>query len=216
LPDANLDLAASRILWGRTINAGQTCASPEYVLCPSSLQDGLIAAFRKALHKFYGGKSPLVSSDFSKIISPARYEILKELIETTKGDIVIGGGSDSITRKIDITIVRNVKPDDVLMSDELFGPILPIVTVESKEEAVDFINMRSVGTTTCPSWTKVSLTLGFSRCQRQSFGYLCLLNEQECRVQSGNPIRSESDSVADATGPQYGPVHARVPLYTTT
>jgi aldehyde dehydrogenase (NAD+) len=144
LPDANFDVVAARLLWGKSINAGQTCLAPDYVLCPASLQDGLIAAFRKTIDTFYSGKSPLASSDFSKIVSPPRYDHLKTLLEATEGEVVIGGESDTSALKIDLTIVRGVKADDALMSEELFGPILPIVTVESKEEVVEFINQRSV------------------------------------------------------------------------
>jgi hypothetical protein len=152
LPDANLDVTASRILWGKAVNAGQTCLAPDYVLCPAKLQDDLVAAFKRALDSFYSKKSPLATSDFSRIVSRTRFDQLASLLEKTKGEIVFGGTRDPETQKIDLTLVRGVDPDDSLMSEEIFGPILPIVAVESKEDAVEFINRR------CVNWHKSPLS----------------------------------------------------------
>ncbi|EIM21162.1 aldehyde dehydrogenase [Wallemia mellicola CBS 633.66] len=139
--DANLDVIAKRLLWGKHTNAGQTCVSPDYVLCTPEMQDKLITAFEKVYKQFYP-EGIRNSDSFGRIINSRHFGRLTGLLDKTKGDIVIGGDKDASDNFIALTIVKNVKADDVLMEGELFGPILPIVTVPSLDAAVEFIRNR--------------------------------------------------------------------------
>lgn len=139
--DANLPVIAKRLLWGKATNAGQTCVAPDYVLCTPLMQEKLIDQLKK-VHKEFYPQGIQQSNSFGRIINHRHFERLNNLIKNTKGEIVLGGGSEASDRFIELTIVKNVKADDVLMEGELFGPILPIVTVPSIDLAIDFIRSR--------------------------------------------------------------------------
>ncbi|GAA5840296.1 hypothetical protein JCM5353_002815 [Sporobolomyces roseus] len=150
LDDADLDVAARRIVWAKFSNAGQICISTDYILCTPELEPKLIAALKRALSEF-SAPSPssgtttnslLASKNYSKIINENHFKRLSKLLDETKGEIVAGGKRDEKERKIEVTIVRNVKPDDSLMSDEIFGPILPIMTMPNKEAMIHFVQRR--------------------------------------------------------------------------
>ncbi|KZP08660.1 NAD-dependent aldehyde dehydrogenase [Athelia psychrophila] len=140
-PACNLALTARRLLWGKFMNAGQTCIAPDYVLVPRAFQDALVAALVAEYHVFYpaGAKE---SASFSRIIAPRHVERLRGLLGATRGTVVAGGEVDAGQKYVAPTIVRDVKADDALMQDELFGPILPIVPVDSVDDAIAFINAR--------------------------------------------------------------------------
>ncbi|KAI0649401.1 NAD-aldehyde dehydrogenase [Trametes meyenii] len=140
-PKCDLRTAARRILWGRCSNAGQICLSPEYVLVPEAFQDTLVEALKQAYHEFYP-EGPGKSDSFSRIVSEQQVERLQKLIATTKGNIVFGGDSDPSTRYFAPTLVRDVRTDDPLMEDELFGPILMLVPTKNVDDAIEFINSR--------------------------------------------------------------------------
>ncbi|KAI0671465.1 NAD-aldehyde dehydrogenase [Trametes maxima] len=140
-PKCDLRNAARRILWGRFSNAGQICLCPEYVLVPEDFQNTLVEALKQVYHDFYP-EGPEKSDSFSRIISGVHVERLQNLITATKGTIVFGGDSDVSKRYFAPTLVRNVRTDDPLMEEEIFGPILMIVPTKSIDEAIDFINSR--------------------------------------------------------------------------
>ncbi|KAH9846748.1 NAD-dependent aldehyde dehydrogenase [Lenzites betulinus] len=140
-PKCDLKLAARRILWGKVSNAGQICLSPEYVLVPKDTQDKLVEALLEVYHSFYPD-GPEKSDSLTKIVSERHTARIKGLIDATKGKIVIGGEADVSKRYIAPTIVRDVKPDDELMKDEIFGPVLSILPYETLDEAVALINSR--------------------------------------------------------------------------
>jgi acyl-CoA reductase-like NAD-dependent aldehyde dehydrogenase len=143
LDDADIANAAKRIIWGKHVNAAQTCIAPDYVLCSKALQPKLIEGMRVALKGFYPkGNGPLNSATYSNMVNVQAYERLTGAVSETKGQIVIGGGNSEGRRQIDITVVADVPLDDSLMTHELFGPVLPIVPCESKEQAVELINQR--------------------------------------------------------------------------
>ncbi|TFY78986.1 hypothetical protein EWM64_g5029 [Hericium alpestre] len=140
--DANTDLriAAKRIFWGKCTNAGQICVCPDYVLVPRSVQDAFVEALSEVYKEFYP-EGALNSESLSRIVNQMHYDRLQDLLARTKGEIVLGGKSDG-HRGIEPTVFKNVQEDDSLLEGEIFGPFLPLVPVDSLEEAIDFINAR--------------------------------------------------------------------------
>ncbi|KAF7796343.1 hypothetical protein EIP86_007520 [Pleurotus ostreatoroseus] len=137
--DCDLALAAKRVLFGKVQNSGQLCVSPDYVLVPRSVA----SQFKDALKKEYQERFPsgALHPDikWSNIINPAHFRRLKNLLDRSKGKILIGGEVDG-EKRMAPTIVTDVKLDDALMEEEIFGPILPVVDVEDVEEAMEIIN----------------------------------------------------------------------------
>ncbi|GAA5989670.1 hypothetical protein JCM5350_001658 [Sporobolomyces pararoseus] len=150
LDDADLDVTARRIIWAKFSNAGQICISTDYILCSPQLEPKLIDALKRALKEFSApspssgtqSTSLLESKNYSKIINDNHFKRLSKLLDATNGEIIVGGKRDEKERKIEVTLVRNVKPDDALMADEIFGPILPIMTMPNKEAMIHFIQRR--------------------------------------------------------------------------
>lgn len=136
---APLDVTARRIAWGKFMNAGQTCIAPDYVLVEERVKDGLIAALRTAVHRFYG-EEPHASKDYARIINDRHFERLTSLMDG--GTPVIGGDSDKEDRYIAPTVLDDVKGDHPLMQDEIFGPLLPIIPVKDVDAAIAFVNDR--------------------------------------------------------------------------
>ncbi|KII87684.1 hypothetical protein PLICRDRAFT_141625 [Plicaturopsis crispa FD-325 SS-3] len=138
-PACDLNLCARRLLWGKFTNAGQTCVAPDYVLVPAHFQGKLVDALKKTYNEFYP-KGAAASSDFSRMVTPQHFSRVHRLVQNTSGTIVLGGDADEATKFIAPTVVSDVKPDDSLMSEEIFGPVLPIVPVKDVDEAIAFIN----------------------------------------------------------------------------
>ncbi|KAI0035790.1 NAD-aldehyde dehydrogenase [Vararia minispora EC-137] len=130
-----------RILWAKFVNSGQTCIAPDYAIVPKSLELAVIEEIRSVLHEFYPDGAER-SSSFSKVISSHSATRLHTLLQKTGGEIICGGKVDVEARFVEPTIVRGVKGDDSLMSEYLFGPILPIVTVDDIDEAIEFVKAR--------------------------------------------------------------------------
>lgn len=135
----DMDMAATRILWGKCINAGQSCVAPDYVLCNKHTEEKFIIAAYKVLKAFYGTEMRN-NPDYGRIVSQRQFERLVRYIKN--GNIALGGESDPKDRYIQPTILIGVKPEDPVMQEEIFGPILPIVNVASVFEAVAFVNAR--------------------------------------------------------------------------
>ncbi|KAJ7685591.1 NAD-aldehyde dehydrogenase [Mycena polygramma] len=142
-PACDLQLAAKRILWGKFSNGGQTCVAPDYVMVPKDTQDAFVDALKTAYAAFYPettGASPGLPQNVTKLVNQQAFTRVNGLLQATKGTIVRGGQADEAQRSITPTIVRDVKPDDSLMSEEIFGPILPIVPVEDLDAAIAYVN----------------------------------------------------------------------------
>lgn len=138
-PKSDLKLAARRILWGKLTNAGQTCVAPDYILIPREAQDDFIKELKAIYAEFY--PSPIAtSSDFSRIVSPQHTRRIQGLLESTQGEIVFGGEVDVEKKFFALTVVKDVKPGDSLLSEEIFGPVLPIVPVQDVDEAIEYVN----------------------------------------------------------------------------
>jgi len=124
------------------VNAGQTCVAPDYVICSEKTCVVFVSWAQKILKNFFG-KDCKNSPDFARIISDGHFNRLGRLIQLSKGKIAIGGDMDRRERYIGPTILINIKPDDPIMSEEIFGPILPIIVVKSLDEAIVMINQGS-------------------------------------------------------------------------
>lgn len=137
--DASLEVAARRIAWGRFSNSGQTCVSPDYVLVHESVEHELLERLRQAVTAFYGD-DPKASPDYGRIVNDRNFERLAKLLGD--GEVVCGGQGDASERYIAPTILRGVSPDAPVMQEEIFGPILPVLTVPSMDAAIAFVNDR--------------------------------------------------------------------------
>jgi len=137
--DANLKIAAERIVWGKFLNAGQTCVAPDYVLVDRTRRDALIAGMAETIARFFG-TDPKQSPDFARIVNERHAERLAGYLNG--GRIAVGGAIDIAQRYIAPTILTDVDVDAPVMREEIFGPILPVLAVDSPAEAVAFITAR--------------------------------------------------------------------------
>lgn len=134
-----MEQATRRILWGKLLNSGQTCVSPDYLLCTKSVQDQFLREAEKILIEFYGS-DPKGCQYLSRIVNDRQFKRLTNFLKPNQ--IAIGGKFNENDRMIFPTILTNVSPDEPVMQEEIFGPILVIVNVEGVDEAIDFINSR--------------------------------------------------------------------------
>lgn len=136
---ADLTLAARRLAWGKCLNAGQTCVAPDYVLVDSAVKDRFVSLLEKEIVKMFGS-DPIANDEYPHIINEKHYARLRSLLEC--GKVVYGGRSDNATMKISPTIVEEPILSSPLMTDEIFGPILPIIPFGKMDEALDFVRKR--------------------------------------------------------------------------
>jgi len=133
---AKIKLAAKRIVFGKFLNCGQTCVAPDYILCEKSVKSELVAELIHQTKKQYG-ENPLENSDYGKIVNEKHFDRLCGLIDRDK--VVLGGNFKEETTQIEPTIMDNVSFNDAVMSEEIFGPILPIITYDKFEEVFDIL-----------------------------------------------------------------------------
>ncbi|HFE5379960.1 TPA: aldehyde dehydrogenase [Staphylococcus aureus] len=138
---ANIKVASERICFGKFTNAGQTCIAPDYILVHESVKDDLITALSKTLREFYG-QNIQQSPDYGRIVNLKHYHRLTSLLNSAQMNIVFGGHSDEDERYIEPTLLDHVTNDSAIMQEEIFGPILPILTYQSLDEAIAFIHQR--------------------------------------------------------------------------
>lgn len=134
---ANINLAARRIVFGKFLNCGQTCVAPDYIYCHSSIKDRLIDALKLQIEKQYG-RQPLESGGYGKIINEKHFDRILSLIDNEK--VIMGNISDRSQLKISPTLMTNVTEDDAVMQEEIFGPILPVLTYDNLSDALNRIN----------------------------------------------------------------------------
>ena len=140
--DADIEVAARRITWGRFTNAGQTCVAPDYVLVARSVEDRFLGAVLRSVHDFYG-ENPKVSADFGRIVNDHHFDRLTGLLDAGGYEAVVTGGvGDRASRYFAPTVLAGVAPDAGVMAEEIFGPILPVIAVDNVDEAVSFVNAR--------------------------------------------------------------------------
>jgi aldehyde dehydrogenase (NAD+) len=136
--DADIDVAARRIAWVKLLNSGQTCIAPDYVLADHRIVADLVDKIVANVRDF---RADEVDPGL-RIVNQRQFDRLVSLISTTDGKVVTGGRSDGATLRIEPTLIVDPSPTDPVMADEIFGPLLPVLTVESLDQAVQFVNSR--------------------------------------------------------------------------
>jgi aldehyde dehydrogenase (NAD+) len=135
--DAAVDVAAKRIAWIKLMNSGQTCVAPDYVLADAKIRDELVNKITEAVTTFESGQP-----EGKKIVNQRQFDRLANYLAATKGNIALGGATDASNLRIQPTVVVDPDPDEPLMKEEIFGPILPVLTVQNLDEAIKFVNSR--------------------------------------------------------------------------
>ncbi|CAG2184580.1 Aldehyde dehydrogenase family 3 member B3,Aldehyde dehydrogenase,Aldehyde dehydrogenase family 3 member B2,Fatty aldehyde dehydrogenase,Aldehyde dehydrogenase family 3 member B1,Putative aldehyde dehydrogenase YwdH,Aldehyde dehydrogenase, dimeric NADP-preferring,Aldehyde dehydrogenase family 3 comG,4,4'-diaponeurosporen-aldehyde dehydrogenase,Aldehyde dehydrogenase family 3 member H1,Aldehyde dehydrogenase family 3 member I1, chloroplastic,Aldehyde dehydrogenase family 3 member F1 [Mytilus edulis] len=138
--DKNCDLraVANRILWGKTINAGQTCIAPDYVMCTKDIQEKLIEAMKITINDFYQD-DPSSSDSYGRLGNERHFQRVKQIIDSSKDNIAIGGITNEKDNYVSPTVLKDVKFTDPAMLEEMFGPVLPIIPVNNEDEAIKHI-----------------------------------------------------------------------------
>lgn len=134
---ANLEIAARRIAFGKYLNCGQTCVAPDYILCHSSVKDRFLELLKQEIRRQYGAE-PLSDPAYGKIISRKHFNRVTGLIDPAK--VALGGKWDENALRIEPTVLDNVTWEDPVMQEEIFGPVLPVLTFETVEEVIDTVN----------------------------------------------------------------------------
>ena len=137
--DANLTMAARRIAWGKSLNAGQTCIAPDYLLVHADIKEQLISALKKEFTRLHGA-NPKEAKHFVRIVNERAFDRLVGYIQGA--DVVMGGEYDREERYIAPTLIDHVDANSPIMQEEIFGPIFPIVTFSTTEEAIRFVTGR--------------------------------------------------------------------------
>lgn len=136
---AKIPLAAKRIVFGKYLNCGQTCVAPDYILCHSSVKDEFLSEVKKQIKKQYG-ETPLANPDWGKIVNEKHFDRICALIDKEK--TVIGGECERSTLQIAPTVMDNVTFEDAVMQEEIFGPVMPIITYNSTDEIYEMLSGR--------------------------------------------------------------------------
>ena len=136
---ANIPLAAKRIVWGKFLNLGQTCVAPDYIMCSEKIHDKLISEIKIQIKKQFGEK-PLENPAYGKIINEKHFNRLLQLIDKDK--VVCGGAFSGEELRIEPTVLDGVTFDDAVMQEEIFGPVLPVITYKDTEEVIERVESR--------------------------------------------------------------------------
>lgn len=137
--DADLSVTAKRLVWGKFLNAGQTCLAPDYLLVNEKIKQPLCEKIKEVIKKFYG-ENPQESPDYPRIINEQHFDRLSKLLRNQ--EIFCGGGTDREDLYIEPTILAETKPDSEIMQEEIFGPLMPVITWKNFDEVTDFVNAR--------------------------------------------------------------------------
>jgi aldehyde dehydrogenase (NAD+) len=137
--EINLEHTTNRIVWGKFINAGQTCISPDYLLVNKQIKNELLDSLKKSLKEFYGD-NPAISPDYARMINQKQFDRLVNFLQN--GEIIVGGETDPVERYIAPTLIHNISVTDPIMQEEIFGPILPIIEYSDITEAIALVNSR--------------------------------------------------------------------------
>ena len=132
-PDADIPLAARRIAWGKFLNAGPTCVAPDHVYIPQNLRDAFVQELAGQIHQLYGA-DPLAGPDLPKIINEKHFQRVSGLMAS--GRTAVGGRTDPAARRIEPTVLVDVAETDGVMQEEIFGPVLPVLTYDSLDDLI--------------------------------------------------------------------------------
>src|SRR5262249_38516581 len=136
--DADIAVAAKRIAWIKLMNSGQTCVAPDYVLADAKIRDELVSKSGAAIEGVEGQQAGARRG--KRVANQGKFDRLAGYVAATKGPVSIGGGTDASGLRMQPTVVVDPDPDEPLMKEEIFGPILPVLTVQSLDEAIKFVN----------------------------------------------------------------------------
>lgn len=137
---ANLRLAARRVVFGKYLNCGQTCIAPDYIYCHESIKDRFVAEVKREITRQFGS-DPLENPDYGKMINEKHFARVSGLIDKSK--IAAGGRTNPVTLQIEPTVMDGVTWDDAVMQEEIFGPLMPVLTFSSLEDLISLINSHS-------------------------------------------------------------------------
>lgn len=137
--DADIEVAAKRVAWGKSLNAGQTCIAPDYLMLHKNIKDKFLSELEKAFRELLGD-DPQKSEHFVRIVNDAAFDRLKGYL--ADGEVVFGGKIDKSERYFSPTVLDHVSPDSPVMQEEIFGPIFPVQTFSSLDEVIRFVSMR--------------------------------------------------------------------------
>ncbi len=137
---ADIKLAAKRIVFGKYLNCGQTCVAPDYILCEASVKDEFIKRVIEEIRHQYGTDA-LNNADYGKLINRKHFDRIVGLIDKEK--VVVGGMANPDTLKIEPTVMDKVTFDDAVMQEEIFGPVMPVLTFDSISEVIDIVNKHA-------------------------------------------------------------------------
>ncbi|MBE9059532.1 aldehyde dehydrogenase [cf. Phormidesmis sp. LEGE 11477] len=137
--DINVEVAAKRVVWGKYLNAGQTCVAPDYLLVHQDIKSDFVKALQQVIQDAYGD-NPAQSSDFSRLVSDRQFDRVASLIEGE--EVITGGQTDRGDKFIAPTVLDSVSWDAPVMQDEIFGPILPVLEYQDIDDAIAQINAR--------------------------------------------------------------------------
>jgi aldehyde dehydrogenase (NAD+) len=135
--DADVEVAAKRIAWMKLLNAGQTCVAPDYVLADAKIRDELVSKIGAAITKFTADKP-----NGMRIVNQRQFDRISGYLSGDDGKVIVGGKCDPSSLRIQPAVVVDPDPDGPLMQNEIFGPVLPVITVQSLDEAIRFVNSR--------------------------------------------------------------------------
>lgn len=142
-PDVSAEFAVTRMLYGKCLNAGQTCVAPDYVLCPDNMESELVAAFKIQFNQLY---PDLNQGDYTSVINDAQYQRLqswlKDAVDKGAEIISLSDKSERLPRSMPLQLLLKTNTTMTIMQQEIFGPVLPIVTYKSTEEAIKIINSK--------------------------------------------------------------------------
>ena len=137
--DCNLEVTARRIVWGKFLNTGQTCVAPDYILVEESIEEALTSKMQEVIEEFYGA-DPHASKSLGRVANQRHHQRLMSMLEGQ--EVVTGGTGIEKECYLAPTLVRRPDPDSRIMQEEIFGPLLPILPIESVDAAIEFVNKR--------------------------------------------------------------------------
>ncbi|HJO94571.1 MAG TPA: aldehyde dehydrogenase [Victivallales bacterium] len=168
--DAKINIAVNRIVYGKFLNAGQTCVAPDYVMVHQSIQGKFLEKIKQRIINIYG-EDPSLSPDFGRIVNERHYCRIMRLIDTDK--VVVGGRSCQSDRYIAPTVMKNVTLEDNVMNEEIFGPVLPVIGYNSFDEILDTVSKLSQHPLACYIFSK-SKTVQKELISKIQFGGGCI------------------------------------------